>query len=251
MDSISEAQYCTPDVADTIHSLFQTHASHLFPVLDAKGDYLRLPGGVDGLKYFLAKLPEYFRPGYVLTREDRLRIRIKTSGIIEVRFSYKGEDFLLCDIGGQRSERRKWIHCFDCVDAIIYLVASNEYDVQIEEANANSLVESLNQFAVLAQLPHFIETPFIIFLNKVDLLEEKLKRVPFESTFPNYTSFSSHCSSDLVKATNFLCTLFLEKSYGRNCYFHNTCALDTKSCAKVWLSIYAQTCLHGLDCAGL
>jgi G-protein alpha subunit len=27
----------------------------------------------------------------------------------------------LVDVGGQRSERRKWIHCFDDVKAIIFL----------------------------------------------------------------------------------------------------------------------------------
>ena len=42
-------------------------------------------------------------------------------------------DTLLCvnrmlDVGGQRSERRKWIHCFDDVKAIIFLTAINEYD---------------------------------------------------------------------------------------------------------------------------
>ena len=29
--------------------------------------------------------------------------------------------FLVVDVGGQRSERRKWIHCFDDVRAIIFL----------------------------------------------------------------------------------------------------------------------------------
>lgn len=34
----------------------------------------------------------------------------------------------MLDVGGQRSERRKWIHCFDDVKAIIFLTAINEYD---------------------------------------------------------------------------------------------------------------------------
>ena len=34
----------------------------------------------------------------------------------------------MVDVGGQRSERRKWIHCFEDVKAIIFLTAINEYD---------------------------------------------------------------------------------------------------------------------------
>ena len=39
----------------------------------------------------------------------------------------------LCDIGGQRSERKKWIHCFEGVTAIIFLVALSEYDLCLAE----------------------------------------------------------------------------------------------------------------------
>lgn len=40
------------------------------------------------------------------------------------------------DVGGQRSERKKWIHCFDAVTSIIFCVALSEYDqVLLEETN--------------------------------------------------------------------------------------------------------------------
>ena len=41
--------------------------------------------------------------------------------------------YRLCDIGGQRSERKKWIHCFEGVTAIIFLVALSEYDLCLAE----------------------------------------------------------------------------------------------------------------------
>lgn len=47
----------------------------------------------------------------------------------------------MVDVGGQRSERRKWIHCFENVTSIIFLVALSEYD-QI-------LFESENEVCVL------------------------------------------------------------------------------------------------------
>lgn len=32
------------------------------------------------------------------------------------------------DVGGQRSERKKWIHCFEGVQCLIFIVAISEYD---------------------------------------------------------------------------------------------------------------------------
>ena len=41
--------------------------------------------------------------------------------------------FHMVDVGGQRSERRKWIHCFEGVAAIIFVVALNAYDQMLSE----------------------------------------------------------------------------------------------------------------------
>lgn len=41
----------------------------------------------------------------------------------------------MVDVGGQRSERRKWIHCFESVTSIIFLVALSEYDQVLAECN--------------------------------------------------------------------------------------------------------------------
>ena len=42
-------------------------------------------------------------------------------------------DGRLFDVGGQRSERKKWIHCFEDVTAIIFCVAMSEYDQVLHE----------------------------------------------------------------------------------------------------------------------
>lgn len=34
----------------------------------------------------------------------------------------------IVDVGGQRRERRKWIHCFENVTSIVFIAALNEYD---------------------------------------------------------------------------------------------------------------------------
>lgn len=45
------------------------------------------------------------------------------------------EPFRMVDVGGQRSERRKWIHCFENVTSIIFLVALSEYDQILFESD--------------------------------------------------------------------------------------------------------------------
>ena len=43
------------------------------------------------------------------------------------------------DVGGQRSERRKWIQCFDDVRSVLYVMALSAYDMcLLEDANVVS-----------------------------------------------------------------------------------------------------------------
>lgn len=62
-----------------------------------------------------------------------LRTRVKTTGIVEVNFKFKGLLFRIFDVGGQRSERKKWIHCFEDVTAIVFCVALSAYDLLLAE----------------------------------------------------------------------------------------------------------------------
>ena len=39
----------------------------------------------------------------------------------------------IVDVGGQRSERKKWIHCFEGVTSIIFCVALSGYDLLLAE----------------------------------------------------------------------------------------------------------------------
>uniref|UniRef100_A0A915MCJ6 Guanine nucleotide-binding protein G(O) subunit alpha n=1 Tax=Meloidogyne javanica TaxID=6303 RepID=A0A915MCJ6_MELJA len=87
----------------------------------------------DSAKYFLDDLERLGQPNYEPTEQDILRTRVKTTGIVEVFFTFKCLNFKLFDVGGQRSERKKWIHCFEDVTAIIFCVAMSEYDQVLHE----------------------------------------------------------------------------------------------------------------------
>lgn len=90
-------------------------------------------------------------------------------------------------MGGQRAERRKWIHCFDDVVAVIFFASLSEYDQTLAEAiDTNRMSESISLFKQLLTLECFQNTPFILFLNKYDLFEAKIKKVPLTVTFKEY-----------------------------------------------------------------
>ncbi|KAL4122888.1 hypothetical protein QTP88_015145 [Uroleucon formosanum] len=82
----------------------------------------------DSAKYYLMEIDRVASPNYLPTEQDILRVRVPTTGIIEYPFDLEEIRFRMVDVGGQRSERRKWIHCFENVTSIIFLVALSEYD---------------------------------------------------------------------------------------------------------------------------
>jgi hypothetical protein len=48
---------------------------------------------------------------------------------------------------GQRNERKKWIHCFENVTAVIFVAALSEYDQKLfEMESVNRMVEALDLF---------------------------------------------------------------------------------------------------------
>lgn len=112
----------------------------------------------------------------------------------------------MVDVGGQRSERRKWIHCFENVTSIIFLVALSEYDqILFESENEvsaatvrqfapitlnfipqNRMEESKALFKTIITYPWFQHSSVILFLNKKDLLEEKIMYSHLVDYFPEY-----------------------------------------------------------------
>ena len=96
----------------------------------------------------------------------------------------------MLDVGGQRSERRKWIHCFDCVTAVLFCASLSEYDQTLREDDTqNRMKESLLLFDEICNSPWFRDTAFILFLNKTDLFRDKIQRVPLTVCFPQYNGF--------------------------------------------------------------
>lgn len=95
------------------------------------------------LLYFFSDLDRLFNPEYVPTEQDIVRCRARTIGITETVFQLRDHEMLMVDVGGQKSERRKWIHCFQDVTSILFLVSLSGYDqclVEDKDAVSSSVV---------------------------------------------------------------------------------------------------------------
>eukprot|EP01083_Nonionella_stella_P216947 779221_1 len=95
----------------------------------------------DNVEYFFdERFEDISNDNYQVTFEDFLRVRMRTTGFMSEIFkkSISGVEhqFVFTDVGGQRSERNKWMNMMhDDVDAVLYVVAISEYDLVCFEDN--------------------------------------------------------------------------------------------------------------------
>jgi len=145
---------------------------------------IQIPSTAD---YFFTNAERFAEDNFQPTPQDLFRAKLKTTGISEVVFDENGIEFTVVDVGGQRSERKKWLHCFDDVTCIIFLAALDEYDMKLEEDNiTNRLDESLRLFGEVTGSTYFQPASWILFLNKCDIFEEKIKKIPFKAIPKGY-----------------------------------------------------------------
>jgi guanine nucleotide-binding protein subunit alpha len=157
--------------------------------------------------------------------QDVLRSRVKTTGITETTFIIGELTYRMFDVGGQRSERKKWIHCFENVTTILFLVAISEYDqLLFEDETVNRMQEALTLFDSICNSRWFIKTSIILFLNKIDRFKEKLPVSPMKNYFPDYEG-----GDDYGAACDYILNRFvsLNQHESKQIYTHFTCATDT------------------------
>ncbi|KDQ21216.1 hypothetical protein BOTBODRAFT_99153 [Botryobasidium botryosum FD-172 SS1] len=181
----------------------------------------------DSAVYFFNALDRMAAPNYLPTDQDILRSRVKTTGITETTFRVGDLNYRLFDVGGQRSERKKWIHCFENVTALVFLVSLSEYDQMLyEDESVNRMQEALTLFDSICNSRWFVKTSIILFLNKIDLFAEKLPISPMVEYFPDYTGGDNYDA-----ACEYLLHRFVslnQSSATKQIYAHYTCATDTQ-----------------------
>uniref|UniRef100_A0A2K6CLK7 G protein subunit alpha i3 n=1 Tax=Macaca nemestrina TaxID=9545 RepID=A0A2K6CLK7_MACNE len=204
----------------------------------------------DSASYYLNDLDRISQSNYIPTQQDVLRTRVKTTGIVETHFTFKDLYFKMFDVGGQRSERKKWIHCFEGVTAIIFCVALSDYDLVLaEDEEMNRMHESMKLFDSICNNKWFTETSIILFLNKKDLFEEKIKRSPLTICYPEYTG-----SNTYEEAAAYIQCQFEDlnrRKDTKEIYTHFTCATDTKNVQFVFDAVTDVIIKNNLKECGL
>jgi len=190
----------------------------------------------DCASYLFERLDKISDSNYMPTIDDCIRCRQRTTGVIESQFVFKGTQFIVVDVGGQRSERRKWIHCFDNVKIVLFCAALNEYDMTLrEDKRVNRMAESLKLFQEICNEPSLLRIPVILFLNKKDLFEEKISNVDLTCLFPEYQGGLSYNSAlDFIKGAYCI----LARKDDRKLFVHVTCAIDRQNVEFVWSAIH-------------
>jgi len=206
---------------------------------------------LDSAAYFFdtANLERIGSPNYTPSKEDILRARLRTSGIVERTFNIQNVNFKFLDVGGQRNERRKWIHCFEDVTAVIFVTAIQEYDqVLYEDEKENRLHESIRVFDDIINNKYFQRSTIILFMNKIDLFEDKIKTVSLSVCFPEYSGENS-----LAEAAKFIEERFVEvnEDKKRMIFPHLTCATDTQNVQKVFDACKVTILANNLQRLGL
>jgi len=99
--------------------------------------------------------------------------------------------------------------------------------------------ESLLLFDEICNSPWFKVTPFILFLNKVDLFKQKLFKSPLGNYFPDYSG-----GNDVNRAAKYLLWRFNQVNRAHlNLYPHLTQATDTSNIRLVFAAV-KETILH-------
>ncbi|CEO98656.1 unnamed protein product (mitochondrion) [Plasmodiophora brassicae] len=203
----------------------------------------------DCAQYFFERAAALAEPTYTPTDTDILMSRIRTTGILETRFKISGTVFDIFDVGGQRNERKKWIHCFENVTAVIFVIALSEYDqVLFEDENVNRMTEALELFEETVNSKWFTKVDIIVFLNKMDLLAKKVAKVPISDYFPQYTG-----GANVAAASQFFMELVIARNRtpSRGIYCHMTNATDEANVIHVFSAVRDIVLRKGMAGTGL
>eukprot|EP00092_Neocalanus_flemingeri_P027897 GFUD01030284.1.p1 GENE.GFUD01030284.1~~GFUD01030284.1.p1 ORF type:complete len:393 (+),score=127.90 GFUD01030284.1:138-1316(+) len=205
----------------------------------------------DCCRYFLTNISRISGPTFLPESKDILQIRVMTTGVIEYSFDMDGKECIMIDVGGQRTERKKWIHCFEDVLLVMFLAAASEYDQVLEEDHTeNRMEESLNLFRTILSYHWFKNSAIALFLNKKDLLKEKISTSQLEKYFPKFEEFKGYKTQDYDSAMSFIKHMFHQQKkdveasrdyqdsnsdgYTRSWFVHETMATDTDNIKKVF-----------------
>jgi len=169
------------EIAKDIADIWQTKA--IQDTFKRRHEFWNLDASV----YYFENVLRFAEDSYTPTEDDRIMTRVRTTGIVTTEFEENGVRFEVVDVAGQKSERRKWMHCFKNVKAIVFVVSLAGYNqVMFEDSTNNRMLEELNLFQQIANNLLFVDVPIYLLLNKKDLFESMIAETDLGKCFPEF-----------------------------------------------------------------
>mmetsp|Transcript_25761 Transcript_25761/g.63095 ORF Transcript_25761/g.63095 Transcript_25761/m.63095 type:complete len:253 (-) Transcript_25761:303-1061(-) len=190
---------------------------------------------IDGHKDYLQDVSRIASSSFKPTTQDILLARVKTTQVVMERYRIDGIEFEMYDVGGQRSERRKWLDCFDNVDAVLFVAALSEYDQKLAEARrTNRMIEALELFRSVCNNRAFSnsQTSIMLFLNKKDVFAEKIlySDIAAQPEFKDYAGPPRDFNHGVLYfIQRFKECLISDEQEFKDSFIHVTCATDTNN----------------------
>lgn len=239
-----DQQYSRREIADAIKRLWEEDRG-IRRCFDRSNEFQLETSVV----YYFNNIDNFADPQYHCNDTDILNGRVKTTGITETEFVINSFKFQVLDAGGQRLERKKWINCFENVTAILFVVAVSEYDqVLFEDERVNRMREAIVLYDTLCNSQWFANTPFIFFMNKIDIFKTKITKSPIKRYFPDYNGPPDSYEDGLKYFERIFLSLNRSK---RPIYLHRTCATDTKSMKFVLSAVTDMIVQQNLKKSGM
>eukprot|EP01083_Nonionella_stella_P302646 1044379_1 len=204
----------------------------------------------DNVEYFFERIHTISNPMYEPSFDDYLRHTQRTRGfsqrtIIADIDKFGEHRFEVTDVGGQRSERRKWMPFIsEDIHAVLYIVGIADYDLKLFEDNhTNRLIEAIELFkTIMIKGKFFANKSVLLFFNKYDLFKVKIKEVPITVAFDDFPTdeMNPNHEDDVVR---FVAGKFLQVFEDQNVnlagplHILRTTALDTDNINKVFRDI--------------
>jgi GTPase SAR1 family protein len=142
---------------------------------------------LDTSSYYFESLDRIADTNYTPNNDDILNLRTVTMSVSDNVFETKDGKIHLIDVSGLKYHRMNWMQYFDKCHCVLFVVSLSCYDqTLIEDPTINRMADSFVLFEQIANHAQLKRSKMIIFMNKKDLYEKKVKRVSIKQFFPEY-----------------------------------------------------------------
>ncbi|KII91090.1 hypothetical protein PLICRDRAFT_52763 [Plicaturopsis crispa FD-325 SS-3] len=210
--------------------------------------------------FFLNDVDRIADSSYEPSDGDVVRARLRTLGVQEYVFNpkFKGEHgrvWHMYDVAGARTTRAAWLPYFDNVNAIIFLAPVSCFNEALaEDKRVNRLQDSTLLWKAVCSSPLLADVQLILFLNKIDLLEHKLRdgKLQIREFIPSYKDRPNTAESltDYLK-TKFKDTLRNYSPKRRPFFVHLTSVIDTEATRDTIINVQEGIMRNALKSAQL